>query len=106
MRISRNVLAALAAVAVGFGVASRASAAVIFPSPDLTTGGPAFASGGTLFGDGPPERAFDDNAATKVGMNVTGGNVTPATPAIVGYAFGGGATNIVRSYSLTSANDG
>src|SRR5688500_11601867 len=104
MTISRNVLAAMAAVAVGLGINAGASAAVLFP--DLTTGGTAFATGGTLFGDGPAANAFDDSAATKVGMNVTGGNVTAAAPAVVGYTFGGGSTAIVRSYSLTSANDG
>jgi len=100
MTVKRKCLYTLSAAAVGITCVTQTQAATILT--DLTTGGTAFASGGSLFNDGPVANAFDNNSATKVGMDI---NASTTTPAIVGYTFAQSVADTVLSYSLTSAND-
>lgn len=96
------------AILVGIGscaLAARADTTIFSAPPDLTSGGTPYSSGGTNFNDGATSNAFDDSQFSKFGMDAAAA-ISPAAPVTVGYTFGTGQSYLVKSYSITSANDG
>jgi len=94
---------AIAALSLGGVVilGSAAEGSLIFPG-DLTTGGTSSAGPGSTPTNEVVANAFDDNDQTKVLIFT---NPTAAAPITITYDFAGTTANIVRSYSITSAND-